>query len=316
MKHLLLLFVAVLLSHSSTKSQSDSSHTNTQKVKVIGHAHMDPVYRWRWNEIENRELYKTFSDVLDVLDKHPQLQFAQSSLLYYSTIQKNFPDLFKKIKQSINDKRWTVVGGQWVETDETMPSGESLIRQFLISHDYYSKHLGIEDISIAWSPDVFTGHPGTLPKIYAGCGIQNYVFSRAAPEGKKIFWWESKDGTRILAYKIPGHYNPDFKKMPEYVKEWVEITDYDLPMLTFGKGDHGGGPDEGELGKLKTVSEASTLEFEHISPEDYLRELNESGNDWPVQKTEFGYQQDNGRWMGTYSSQLKSKSLTITMRTN
>ena len=152
-----------------------------------------------------------------------------------------------------------------------MPSGESLIRQFLISRDYYTKHLGIENISIAWSPDVFTGHPGTLPKIYAGCGIQTYVFSRAAPEGKKIFWWESKDGTRMLAYKIPGHYNPSFKEMPEYVKEWVEIAKYDLPMLTFGKGDHGGGPDEDELGKLGMVAEASNLEFEYTSPEDYLQ---------------------------------------------
>ncbi len=37
------------------------------KVKVIGHAHMDVVYRWRWNEIEKREIYKTFSDILKVL---------------------------------------------------------------------------------------------------------------------------------------------------------------------------------------------------------------------------------------------------------
>ncbi len=195
-----------------------------------GHAHMDPVYRWRWNEIINRELDKTFTDVLGVLDDYPDLHFVQSYLLYYETIQNNFPELFARINKSIEQNRWSVVGGQWVEADETLSSGESLIRQFLVARDYYSKNLKIDDVNIAWSPDVFTGHPVTLPKIYAGCGVQNYVFSRSEPEGKKVFWWESIDGSRILAYKIPGHYNPTFRQLPEYIDTWVKTADYDNPI--------------------------------------------------------------------------------------
>ena len=52
----------------------ESSVGNQEKtIYVMGHAHMDPVYRWRWNEIINRELNKTFTDVLDVLDEYPDL---------------------------------------------------------------------------------------------------------------------------------------------------------------------------------------------------------------------------------------------------
>ena len=242
-----LLLISIFLFNLSANSQTDPGKTSAQKVYVIGHAHMDPVYRWRWNEIENREIYKTFSDVLDALDRYPDLHFAQSYLLYYASMQEKFPELFEEVKQSINSKKWSVVGGQWVEPDETLSSGESLIRQFLIGNDYYTKNLGIEGINIAWSPDVFTGHPISLAKIYAGCGIQNYVFSRSAPEGKRVFWWESKDGTRMLGYKIPGHYNPNFRNLPDQIKEWTEIANYDLPMITIGKGDHGGGPDDDEL---------------------------------------------------------------------
>ena len=148
MKHSILILLILFLFSSQSNGQLNSIKTNTQKVKVIGHAHMDPVYRWRWNEIENREIYKTFSDVLNVLNKYPELQFAQSSLLYYSSLQKQFPSLFKKVKQSIRDKKWSVVGGQWVEIDESMPSGESIIRQFLISNDYYSRNLDIDNIDI------------------------------------------------------------------------------------------------------------------------------------------------------------------------
>ncbi|HUX59340.1 MAG TPA: glycosyl hydrolase-related protein [Bacteroidales bacterium] len=144
MKHLKLLFIAIYLFNLNGYGQTVSNKTDTQKVKVIGHAHMDPVYRWRWNEIETREIYKTFSDVLNTLDKYPELHFAQSYLLYYSTIQKRFPALFEEVKHSINNKRWSVVGGQWVEPDETLSSGESLIRQFFSANrtaDYMNQDI-------------------------------------------------------------------------------------------------------------------------------------------------------------------------------
>ena len=188
MKRVLLLIVAIIFISFSGISQTESDHDKTQKIKVIGNSHMDPVYRWRWNEMVNHEISKTFSDVLDELDKNSELSYAQSYLLYYSTIQQKYPELFESVKQSIAQGRWSVVGGQWVEPDETMSSGESLIRQFLVGHDYYSKNLDINTIDIAWSPDMFTGHPVSLPKIYADCGIQNYVFSRDAPKDKRVFW--------------------------------------------------------------------------------------------------------------------------------
>ena len=278
-----------------------------QKIKVTGHAHMDPVYRWRWNEMENREIYKTFSDVLNMLDTFPNLHFAQSYLLYYETVQNRFPDIFEKVKKSIADKRWSVVGGQWVETDETLPSGESLIRQFLIARDYYTKNLGIKNISIVWSPDVFTGHSSTLPKIYAGCGIKNYVFSREAPADKRIFWWESKDGSRVLAYKIPEHYNPDYKKLPDQVKEWTKLSGYKVPLITVGKGDHGGGPGRSDIRSMNMLTEEIPLNFEFTSPEDYFSELNQLNKSWPVQKEEFGYHNGRAWWLGCYTSQAKIK---------
>ncbi len=301
-----LLVLLLIIPFLNGYSQVDSI---TMEVEVTGHAHMDPVYRWRWNEIENREIYKTFSDVLDVLDTFPDLHFAQSYMLYYETVQNRFPTLYKRVKESISNKRWSVVGGQWVETDETMPSGESLIRQFLVARDYYTKNLDIKDISIAWSPDVFTGHPGTLPKIYAGCGIKNYVFSREAPTDKRIFWWESKDGSRMLAYKIPGHYNPDYKSLPEQLKKWTNLSGYNTPLITVGKGDHGGGPGKNDIRSMKLLSQDHPLHFDYSSPEDYFARLNSTNQNWPVQKEEFGYQPNGWQWLGCYTSQAKIKKL-------
>jgi alpha-mannosidase len=309
MKRILFLILACMLIHLSGISQTDSDKTSTQKIKLIGNSHMDPVYRWRWNEMLNREIYKTFSDVLGVMDKNPELSFAQSYLLFYATVQQEYPDLFEKVKQSMNEGRWSVVGGQWVEPDETMSSGESLIRQFLVGHDYYSKNLDINTVDIAWSPDMFTGHLVTLPKIYAGCGINNYVFSRHSPKDKKIFWWKSKDGSKMLAYKIPEHYNPNYRKLPKYIESWKKIAGYDSPMVTIGEGDHGGGPDEKDFRTLKLLSNKENIEFEFTSPENYFEELRDSGMNWPVQETEFGVQPNGGQWLGCYTSQAIIKKL-------
>ena len=306
MKYLLRIILIVLFLDLFAFGQSVNK-IDKQKVYVIGHAHMDPVYRWRWNEIRDREIYNTFNGVLNALDKYPDLHFAQSSMLYYYETQRNFPELFEKIKLSIKDKRWSVVGGQWVESEEVLPSGESIIRQFLIANDYYSKNLNVDKVDIAWAPDIFTGHPVTLPKIYAGCGIKNYLFSRSPPEDKRIFWWESKDGSRILGYKVPGHYNPDYRKLPKVIEEWTNITGYTSSVNTIGKGDHGGGPDDDEMEILKKLENNSYLEFEHISPEKYFMELHASGMTWPIQNNEFGIDMKGDRWKGCYTSQAGIK---------
>lgn len=60
MKRLSFLFLAALLLNPNAICQSSSKTAKPQKIKAVGHAHIDPVYCWRWNEIERRELNKTF----------------------------------------------------------------------------------------------------------------------------------------------------------------------------------------------------------------------------------------------------------------
>ncbi|GAG07108.1 unnamed protein product, partial [marine sediment metagenome] len=72
------LFLILNLLTIDVQSQKSSTENQEKIIYVTGHAHMDPVYRWRWNEIINRELNKTFTDVLVVLDEYPDLHFVQS----------------------------------------------------------------------------------------------------------------------------------------------------------------------------------------------------------------------------------------------
>lgn len=57
------------------------------------------------------------------------------------------------------------------------------------------------------------GHNAMLPQILKKSGMENYVFMRPMPHEKDInedlFWWESPDGSRVCAYRIPLAYNID-----------------------------------------------------------------------------------------------------------
>ena len=58
------------------------------------------------------------------------------------------------------------VGGTWVEPDCNLPSGESLVRQFLHGQRFFEREFGRRCREF-WNPDVF-GYNGQLPQIMRG----------------------------------------------------------------------------------------------------------------------------------------------------
>lgn len=308
---LLLTFLPVYL----TPAFGQITGLDSLTISLIGHAHIDLSYRWRWNETIDRVLPDTYLGVLKMMEKEKGLTFVQSQMAIYDELRKNYPALFEAIKTQINKGSWIVVGGQWSETDEILPSGESFIRQFLISNEFKEKYIGGPPVSIARSPDAFAGHAATLPKIYKGCGIKNYVFMRSPPENKRLFWWQAADSSRIFAYAVPKHYNIEIKEnMLEEIRNWYNITKYKDVMVLFGEGDHGGGPrgtDFEAINKLKKLAYFPKMVCS--TPESYFSKLSASNLSWPVQATEFGVSGSslNGTpwWNGCYTSQVRVKKL-------
>ncbi len=284
------------------------AQTDSLSLKMIGHAHIDLAYRWRWNETKDHVAYDTFKGVLNMMQKEPGLTFAQSQLALYEIVQKKYPGLFKQIKQQIVNGTWFVVGDQWCEPDESMPNGESVIRQILIGKDYAKKNLPGSLSTIIWSPDAFTGKPGSLPQIYSGCGMKYYVFMRNPPKGKRIFWWESPDGSRILAYNTPGRYNNRITHdMVDGINDWYEDTKYGEALVLYGEGDHGGGPREPDIIGINKLKEQK--KFKKISfgkPDEYFEQLSRVSTEWPVWNDEIGIRKANNS-TGSFTSHSQMK---------
>ncbi len=159
-----------------------------------------------------------------------------------------YPDLNDEIKKRIQEGRWEIVGGMWVEPDLNMPDGESLVRQLLVGKRWYKQAYGV-DVRIGWNPDSF-GYTWQLPQIYKKSGIDYFVTQKMTWNDTnklpfKLFWWESPDGSKVLTY-FPHDY-VNLSLSPVRLSDDLATARRQSPGLPemmdlYGVGDHGGGP--------------------------------------------------------------------------
>ncbi|EIJ28027.1 glycosyl hydrolase family 38, N-terminal domain protein, partial [Bifidobacterium longum subsp. longum 2-2B] len=136
---------------------------------AIGHAHIDSAWLWPVRETR-RKVARTVSNVLALMDEDPDFTYAMSSAQQYAWLEEEHPDLFARMKRRIEEGRFIPVGGMWVESDNMIPSGESLVRQITFGRRYFKEHLGVAPRGI-WLPDSF-GYTGSWPQIRPPCRIR------------------------------------------------------------------------------------------------------------------------------------------------
>ena len=235
----------------------------TRKLHMIGNAHIDPVWLWQWPE-GYQEVRATFQSAVDRLDEYPDFVFTCDSSLFFEWVEESDPELFERMKAHVAGGRFQIVGGWWVEPDCNIPAGESFVRQALYGQRYLRDTFGIT-ATVGANIDSF-GHNATIPQILRKSGCDSYVFLRPGPTEKQleapIFWWESPDGSRVLAYRIPHEYCAPKDDIGEHVEKAVASlpdTDEDYAVF-YGVGNHGGGPTKANIEQVARMGlEPSSL---------------------------------------------------------
>ncbi|MBT2501848.1 glycoside hydrolase family 38 C-terminal domain-containing protein [Curtobacterium sp. ISL-83] len=214
---------------------------------AVGHAHIDSAWLWPVRETI-RKCARTFSNVLDLMDRDPDFTFACSSAQQYAWIRDGYPTIWERIKQRVAEGRWIPVGGMWVESDTNLPGGEALARQFVAGKRLFLEEFGI-DTPEAWLPDSF-GYSGALPQIVRAAGSKWFVTQKPSWNETNViphtsFHWEGIDGSRILTHLPPADtYNSDVSPADLHRGERgnKERGVANTSMLLYGFGDGGGGP--------------------------------------------------------------------------
>lgn len=257
-----------------------------KKFHMIGNAHLDPVWLWQWQE-GFQETKATFRSALDRMKEYPEFIFTSSSAANYEWVENNDPAMFEEIKAHIKEGRWQIVGGWWIQPDCNIPGGESFVRQGLYGQRYFKEKFGVT-ARVGYNVDSF-GHHGMLPQILKKSGMPYYVFMRPMPNEKglpgRTFYWESDDGSRVLAYRIPFEYCTWGKELDKHVRRC--ITDlkepFDEMMVFYGVGNHGGGPTKENIESIVRMNEDEaypTMVFG--GPNEFFAAMEAKGLPYPV----------------------------------
>jgi len=214
---------------------------------LTGNSHIDAAWLWPWTETVD-VVKRTYGTALQLMYEYPDYTFTQSAAQYNEWLAQKYPDMNADIARRIKEGRWEVVGGMWVEPDLNMPDGESLVRQLLVGKRWYKQHYGV-DVRIGWNPDSF-GYTWQLPQIYKKSGVDYFVTQKMTWNDTnqlpfKLFWWESPDGSKVLAYFPHDYANNDMSpvRLSQNMLEARQRATGELEMMDlYGVGDHGGGP--------------------------------------------------------------------------
>ncbi|ABN70237.1 glycoside hydrolase, family 38 [Staphylothermus marinus F1] len=218
------------------------------KVFLTGYSHIDSEWLWPLEE-SLRVVNETFSQVINLMEKYNDLFFVTGSSLYYEYVEKNDNVLFNKIKHFVERGRWELSGG-FIEFDANMASGESIVRQLVMSQKYFYQHFN-KYAEILFLPDSF-GFPSSLPQLLRKSRIKYFVTSKLRWNDTNdfsypIFIWRSNDGSKVLAYITPLDYNEfltNYGRIIFVVYEQLRKQEIPAVLIIYGKGDHGGGIDE------------------------------------------------------------------------
>lgn len=310
---------------------NDALSTSPVVEHCVGHTHIDVAWLWTLDQTKEKVL-RSFSSALYLMEKYPEFKFMSSQPILYEFVKEKAPDLYRKIRERVDEGRWEVEGSMWLEADCNLTSGESLVRQIAYGKKFFRDEFG-KDNRVLWLPDVF-GYSAAMPQIMRKSGIDYFMTTKIAwNDTNRIshdtMLWRGIDGTSVLTHFITtatfDKYEllaprPNFSTTyngtltPKQVKGcWQRYQDKELNgeiLQCFGNGDGGGGPTAEMLENARRM--ASGLPgcpvVKHSFVADFFRALEKSvsgAKKMPVWSGELYLEFHRG----TYTTMARSKKL-------
>ncbi|MFJ9338554.1 alpha-mannosidase [Streptomyces sp. NPDC101733] len=285
------------------------ARASAHRISAVGHAHIDSAWLWPLRETV-RKVSRTASNMVALMDEHPEFVFAMSQAQQLDWIKTHRPELFERVKKKIADGRFVPVGGMWVESDTNMVGGEAMARQFLYGKKFFLDEFGIETKNV-WLPDSF-GYTAALPQLVKLSGstwflTQKISWSQVNPFPHHTFWWEGIDGTRVFTHFPPvDTYNSDLggAQMAHAARNYREKGRGSRSLVPFGWGDGGGGPTREMLARAarqRDLEGSPRVEIER--PDAFFEKARAEYPNAPVWAGELYLELHRG----TYTSQAKTK---------
>ncbi|CAL5866146.1 uncharacterized protein PFLUO_LOCUS353 [Penicillium psychrofluorescens] len=232
------------------------STDTTPIAYAIGHCHIDTCWLWPWAETK-RKVARSWSNQCDLMERYPEHRFTCSQAQQFKWLKQYYPSVFDRVKRWVKKGHFQPIGGSWVEHDTNLPSGESLVRQFLYGQRLFESYFG-KRCTTFWLPDTF-GYSTQLPQLSRLAGMNRFFTQKLSWNNinnfpHTTFRWVSLDGSQVLCHMAPAETytaEANFGDLRRSITQHKSLDQDKTSLLVFGKGDGGGGPTFGHLEKLR-----------------------------------------------------------------
>lgn len=256
-------------------------------IYLIPHSHYDVV--WAFNKEDYLNINETILTIAVEMIKNSDFKFLIEQTFPLEQLEKREPAFFSQVKEAILAGKIEIVDGCYIMPDLMIPSGETLVREFLFGNKYCKEKFNI-DIPVAYAADTF-GLNAQMPQIYKKCGYQWLVFRRGLPKliGKKVseFIWEGIDGSQIVAHWLPMGYRAglEWHKWEESVQKLSALATSDSIFMPCGSG--GTPPQEEIPEKVKEWNENHPdVKMVIATPREFFENFEKNSRYRPVFKGE------------------------------
>ena len=289
-KTLAATLAVVMAVGAATPIHVQAAAYDNHTMYMVANAHIDTAWQWPYEDTARDILKDTMGREIKALEEDSNRSFTMSASKHYEWVKEYYPEMYEKIKKFMENGQWDNPGGQVVEPDLNIPSGESLVRQNLEGQHFFEKEFG-KISTVGYVPDTF-GFSGQFPQILLKSGMASFVTTKlnwqndgnnGQNERKSdVFLWNGIDEiSQVLSYAPYRDYVADYsdgeiREAFARNKQQGAETNVKIALGMFGGGDHGGGVDgngynryvnktvDGAEVKLTTVTEF----FEELKKED------------------------------------------------
>ena len=194
------------LARADSWNRASAQTATKDTVLILPHTH------WEGAVFKTREEYLQIGlpnilKALYLLKKYPDYRFVLDQMCYVRPFIERYPSEVAAFRELLAQGRLQIAGGTDTMHDNNIPSGESIVHQYLLGKTYFREKLGY-DVTTGWGLDTF-GHNAQMPQILKLAGMKAYWFQRgvAAPDTASEFLWQGIDGTKIPAFWLPIGYS-------------------------------------------------------------------------------------------------------------
>ncbi|MFC9383025.1 hypothetical protein ACFT0G_32205 [Streptomyces sp. NPDC057020] len=211
---------------------------------VVTHVHWDREWYRPFESFRARHVELAERVCVELDDGRMNSFHLDGQTIVLADVEALRPDLAARLRDHARAGRLTL--GPWhVLADNQLVSGENLVRNLLTARRWAPAEGTLA--TIGYSPDAF-GHPGDLPRLLKGFGMDTALVWRGAPDGVARFRWRSPDGSEVFAVNQGYHAaevlwdgDPASPPPAERMREFLAAEHARLPegpWLLMNGGDH------------------------------------------------------------------------------